>query len=126
MLSLSSLCESISEIFKMPSSLFFHLSNFTAQRHTLALDIWAFNYIKGRVKKKGQIIHILWIGVLPPPLIHKMWIICHFFFGTLPLALYSSKNECARTDTVFFPTSQVCTRSSSRIFETPQRLNGRG
>ena len=26
------------------------------------------------------------------------------------LALYGSKNECARTDTVFFPISQVCTR----------------
>ena len=26
------------------------------------------------------------------------------------LARYSSKNECARTDTVFFPISQVCTR----------------
>ena len=26
------------------------------------------------------------------------------------LALYSSKNKCARTDTVFFPISQVCTR----------------
>ena len=26
------------------------------------------------------------------------------------LALYSSKNECARTDTVIFPKSQVCTR----------------
>ena len=26
------------------------------------------------------------------------------------LALYGSKNECARNDTVFFPISQVCTR----------------
>ena len=26
------------------------------------------------------------------------------------LAFYSSKNECARTDIVFFPISQVCSR----------------
>ena len=29
---------------------------------------------------------------------------------SLEFALYGSKNKCARTDTVFFPISQVCTR----------------
>ena len=33
------------------------------------------------------------------------------------LALCGSKNECARTDTVFFPISQVCTRGVTLIIE---------
>ena len=37
------------------------------------------------------------------------------------LSLYSSKNECARTDTVFFPISQVCTRGVT-LLEIPYGL----
>ena len=31
------------------------------------------------------------------------------------LALYDSKNECARTDTVFLPISEVCDETASLV-----------
>ena len=31
------------------------------------------------------------------------------------LALYGSKNKCARTDTVFLPTSEVCNATISLV-----------
>jgi hypothetical protein len=40
------------------------------------------------------------------------------------LALYGSKNECARTATVFFPVSQVCARgvTLTEITKIPKLL----
>ena len=37
------------------------------------------------------------------------------------LALYGSKNECTRTDTVFLPVSEVCDGkvSLTKLFSTP-------
>ena len=37
------------------------------------------------------------------------------------LALYGSKNECARTDTVLFPISQVCTRGETITYTQVDR-----
>ena len=43
----------------------------------------------------------------PPPLIHKMWMKRRVFL-TPPIALYGSKKDCTRADTVILPISEVC------------------